>query len=333
MSTELFEKYYLEARDDGADMTAAIEEKLREYGTCVLGTGTYVVNGVNMPDHTSIIGLGRSTTLLLDESVKEGYAVKIASYCTVKNIGVVGSKDLITLPEEVGERHGLKFEGTIISDPTIPQPAHSIVEGCFIRSFTGGGLTCTHSGGSVRCAVTASNCHIFNCGAGINIPFRSEYHQFANMLCTGNLYGCINNGGNNDFANCGFNSNITGYLIDNTDSKSPNNSHGTISGCTFNHTNKNTGIGILIKNASHGYVFTGCQIFYSQTVIENSNNIHLNACNYGRDEVITVKGGVMNMFTNCLFKNQPQVTVEDNELFRFINCFTSKGEEVTVNKE
>ena len=333
MNSELMNKYYLEPRDDGADMTAAIEEKLREYGTCILGTGTYVVNCVNMPDCSSIIGLGRSTTLLLDESVNEGYAVKIASYCTVKNLSVVGSKELIALPEEVGERHGLKFEGTIISDPTIPQPAHSIVEGCFIRSFTGGGLTCTHSGGSVRCAVTASNCHIFNCGVGINIPFRSEYHQFANMLCTGNLYGCINNGGNNDFTNCGFNSNITGYVIDNTDSKSPNNSHGTVSGCTFNHTNKNTGIGILIKNASHGYVFTGCQIFYSQTVIENSNNIHLNACNYGRDEVIIVKGGVMNMFTNCLFKNQPQVTVEDNELFRFINCFTSKGEEVTVNKE
>jgi len=36
------------------------------------------------------------------------------------------------------------------------------------------------------------------------------------------------------------------------------------------------------------------------------------------------------MFTNCLFKNQPQVTLEDNELFRFINCFTSKGEEVKL---
>ena len=51
---------------------------------------------------------------------------------------------------------------------------------------------------------------------------------------------------------------------------------------------------------------------------------------YLQDEEIIVMGGVMNMFTNCLFKNQPILTVEDNELFRFINCFTSNGEEVTL---
>ena len=60
-------------------------------------------------------------------------------------------------------------------------------------------------------------------------------HMFTNIMASKCLYGCINNGGNNVFVNCGFNSNITGFLIDNSRGQSNNNSHGSAIGCTFNH--------------------------------------------------------------------------------------------------
>ena len=45
-----------------------------------------------------------------------------------------------------------------------------------------------------------SDCHILNCGAGINIDHFSEFHKFTNVLSETNLYGCINNGGNKGWA-------------------------------------------------------------------------------------------------------------------------------------
>ena len=150
------------------------------------------------------------------------------------------------------------------------------------------------------------------------------------MLCTESLYGCINNGGNNVFTNCGFNSNKTGYLIDNSEGQSNNNSHGSVVGCTFNHSDKNQGIGIILLGAQHGYVFTGCQMFYSKIVLENSSNIVFSSINFGRNNDIIVKGGDLTMFANCAFANPPILSIENNELVKFVNCFTKHGEEIQV---
>ena len=69
------DQYYLPPAE-GADMTQAIEEKLNTYGTCLLGSGTYLVHGVNMPENATLMGMGRCTRMLLDPALTAGYTVK-----------------------------------------------------------------------------------------------------------------------------------------------------------------------------------------------------------------------------------------------------------------
>ena len=327
----MYQDYFLPCSSDGSDMTAAIEEKLSQHGTCLLGSGTYTVTGIRMPEGSSLIGIGDSTKVLLREDVKEGYTVRLTSRCAVKNLAVIGSTEKITLPEEVGTRHGLSFVGTATTKDWQNQPEHAMISGCFAYGFTGGGITCMDTGYSIASSMTVSDCHIWNCGAGVNISHFSEYHTFTNVLCMRCLYGCINNGGNNVFVNCGFNGNKTGFLIDNSQGQSNNNSHGSAVGCTFNHTDGNGGVGIKILGATSGYSFTGCQLFFSHIVLENSYNIVFSGLNTGRQVEIHIRGGKLTMFTDCSFGPMPDaITVEDNELVKFVNCWTRDGQPVDL---
>lgn len=325
-------RYLLESTGDRTDRTAEIEEMLKIHGTCVLGAGVFTVSGINMPDHTTLMGLGTATELYLDPTVEEGFAVRINSYCTVKDMAIYGAYEDISAPAEVGGRHGLLFAGTATpKDYKDTCRRNSIISGCLIRYFSGGGLTCVDTGYLIYASLTATNCHILNCGAGINIPHFSEYHEFTNMLCDNNLYGCINNGGNNVFCNCGFNDNETGFLMDNSENQSPNNSHGSVVGCTFNHNGNNEGIAIQVLGCQHGYVFTGCQLFFGKIVVENSVGILFSSFNVGKNLDVSVKGGKLTMFTDCVFHSHPaSVEVKDNDLVKFINCYTRDGECVGV---
>lgn len=320
---------YLPSRNDDTDMTEAIEEKLSQYGMCQLGKGVYVVSGIRMPEGSSLIGVGFASRLLLKEDVERGYTVQTNSYCTVRDLSVTGSLEAIDAPQELGDRHGIAFLGTATKADYSGQPHNVVVHGCFISGFSGGGITCVDTGFSSRCVMSASDCHILDCGAGINIAHFSEYHMFTNIMCQRCLYGCINNGGNNVFTNCGFNSNRVGFLIDNAQKQSINNSHGSAVGCTFNHSGGNGGIGIQILGAKSGYSFTGCQLFFSHIVLENSDDIVFVGLNTGRQVQIHIKGGGLTMFGNCSFGTPPEaICVVDNPLVHFSNCFTRDGKPV-----
>ena len=302
-------EYYLKSTRDTTDRTGEIEALLQEYGACVLGPGIFVVKNVQMPDNTMLRGEGPATRLLLSED--GNFTVRLGSFCTVRDLTVMGSEEEIELPETVGDRHGLLFLSD--ADPKIKKihPRHSNISGIYAHGFTGGGITCHDTGYNTRSALNVSDCHLFNCGAGINISHFSEYHKFTNVLCGACRYGCINNGGNNVFVNCGFNANAIG--------------------CTFNHSGHNEGIGIQLLGAIHGYVFSGCQVFFSQTVLEDCSGIIFDSMNYGSKVPVYIKGGSGIVFSNSMFLNPPDpIDIQDNDLVRFENCYTRDGRKVGV---
>lgn len=322
--------YVLESTGDKRDRSAEIEAMLTEKGVCILGSGVYYVSGVKMPDHSTLMGMGECSEVFLLPEVENGSAIFMGSRCCIKNIAVKGSEEDGIRPEEMGTRHGISFSGNATTEDWSGQIRNCIIESCQIRGFSGGGITCVDTGYSVGCSVTATNCHINFCGAGINISHFSEFHRFTNMYCCHNFYGCINNGGNNVFVNCVFDSNTTGFVIDNRDGNAKNNSHGTVVGCTFNHSGRNKGVGIEVVNAQHGYIFTGCQVFYSKIVVEGSSGIQFNDFNFGKNAQIILRGGEITMFSNCIFKAAPVVTLENNPIVKCHHCYTREGEEVVI---
>ena len=320
--------YHLESKNNAEDMTCEIEKRLRAFGVCELGPGKFYVSGIKMPDETSVFGMGAATKLILMSEVSSGAAITLGSFCTVKNLEIRGSEEKIPLPDEVGERHGILFEGDAAETKEYDaQPRNSIIEGCFLTAFTGGGITLRNTGYSPHASITASNCHTWNSGAGLITQF-SEYHEFTNILCTENLYGCINNGGNNVFMGCGFTSNKIGFVIDNLHARAQNHAHGSVVGCTFNHSDGNNGIGIALYGIKWGQVFSGCQLSYSRVIVEECENVIFDSFGVGKKHSFEIKGGELISITNCSFLCEPNITVENNDKVKIINCFTKDGTEV-----
>lgn len=320
--------YCLAASGNRMDRGAEIEDMLQRNGICWLGSGDFYVSGVKMPKNSTIVGMGRATRVILCEDA-HGAAIRMNSFCTVKDLCVTGTAEDLDMPQQIGDRHGISFEGTATPQDWSGQPQNVTISTCFLSNFTGGGILLDSTGYNDTCSAVVSDCHILNCGAGIYIPFFSEYHKFTNITCHHCLYGCINNGGNNMFVNCGFTSNVTGLLMDNSHGTSKNNSHGSVVGCTFNHSDSNRGIGIQILGVKNGFIFTGCQMFYSKIVVEDAPGIVIDSFNFGRNMDISVKGESFVSFSDCVFASQPAtVAATDGAKIRFSNCNTFLGETV-----
>lgn len=316
---------YLASTDDTTDVTAEIVAMLTQTGVCHLGPGLFCVSGIDMPDDAMLTGCGSNTVVRLNGS--GSYAVKMSHRNTVSDLTLEGSDSNITLNENVGTRHGILWQGDYTqtqnqSDATTRQPSYGILSNLRIRRFTGGGVTCSDTGYGTINFIEGNNIVINNCNAGVNIAYWSEFHKFTNVRTYGCYYGCINNGGNNTFVNCDFSTCKLGFLMDNTNGQSPNNSHGSAVGCVFNHTDNNNGVGIRIVNCNNGYIFTGCQIWFSQVDIRDSSGIVFSSCEFGStNAVITVNGGGAVLFANNMHGAQPTKNITNNSAVRFVNCF------------
>lgn len=314
---------YLASTGDTTDRTADILAMLTATGTCHLGVGDFYVDSLVMPVNTTLVGCGNATRVKL-KSGDNKFAIKMNSYCTVRNMWIFGSDSYINHTSTVGTRHGILWQGnyTEVSDSSV-QPKAATIDNVYLYGFTGGGITCYDTGYGTTNYIAATNVHTEDCCAGLNISYWSEFHKFTNVRCWGGYYGCINNGGNNVFVNCDFSSNTgVAFLMDNAQLQSPNNSHGSCIGCVFNHTASNTGVGIKILNCNNGYVFDGCQIFFSQIQIEDTAGIVISSCNFGKNNCnISVTNGGVVLFANNIFQDDVTITVVNNTNVHFVNCY------------
>ena len=322
---------FLAATGDTTDRTLDILTMLQTTGVCRLGPGNFYVDGVEMPDNTQIIGSGPTTKVYLIAGANK-FAIKMGKHCSVKNFALIGA-DTHTPTASVGTRHGILWQGNYSStEASAQQPNQGVVDTMWISNFAGGGITCTNTGYATDKAIECTNCWITSCDAGINISYWSEFHKFTNVRTAGCWYGCINNGGNNVFVNCDFSGCKEGFLMDNSLNQSPNNSHGSCIGCVFNHSNSNAGVGIRILGCANGFVFIGCQIFFSQTVIENSSGVTFSACNYGDVNCnISVNGGGAVLFVGNMHQAAPTINIVNNTHVVFANCYVRSTGAIVTN--
>ena len=315
---------YLPSTGDQTDRTADILAMLQSNGVCHLGKGGYFIQNLQMPDNTSLIGSGFGTILRVIDGA-DTYGVKLGTRCHISNLKIVGASATPTLDGNILNRHGILWQGTFTSNNL--GPTSSFIDHVWVYNFTGGGITCYDTGTPSTNGMMVSDTYIYNCNVGLNIAYLSEYSKFCNIKSYNNYYGCINNGGNNIFVNCDFSSNLdTAFLIDNTNSQSPNNSHGSCSNCMFNHTARNgtanSGTGIKIINSHEGFIFEGCQIFFSKTEITNSAGIVFSNCNYGQNNCnIIINGEGVILFANNMHGGAPTIAITNNTKTKFVNCY------------
>jgi hypothetical protein len=326
---------YLASTNDTTDRTGDIQTMLNTTGVCHLGPGVFVVTGVEVPNYGLLIGSGTRTVIELAGSVITGYAVKLRTYSRVTNLRIVGSQTAIERPTAVGTRHGVLFEGTADAASGATTFYRSTVDNCLISDFTGGGITMYNTGLSPASSLHVSDVFMFRCGAGVNISYFSEFHRITNVSAQDCLYGCICNGGNNNFDCCDFSQNKVALLIDNSTGQSRNNSHGTFSACSFHHSDNtysggaivSVGTAIKILKATNGEVFEGCQIGYGNIEIDESKGIRFNACNVLSKVAMKVTDSSLVVFSDCTFidtTNNP-LTQSGNTTLKYHDCYTLNG--------
>ena len=316
---------YLEPSGDSVDRTAEILSLLTNAKVCRLKAGDYYVNNLEMPDGTLLIGDGDATKIYLSGTA-DGFAIKMGSYCAVKNLSIIGADADLTFGTSPGNRHGILWEGTYSQDHQAPYKG--LITDVRISRFSGGGITCRDTGYGTNNHIEATNLYITNCWAGINIVYWSEFHKFVNARCSSCRIGCVNNGGNNIFVNCDFSSSLEiAMLMDNESNQSPNNTHGSCVGCTFNHTQSggqsNSGVGIKIINCPNGFIFNACQIFFSKIQLVDSSGIVFSNNNFGKTNCdISIDGGKAILFIGNIFQDKPPITVTGDAEVNFTHCYS-----------
>ena len=315
---------YLAPSGDTTDRTADILAMLTSSKICRLGSGDYYISNLQMPDNSALIGSGNGTRIHL-KGTSDGFAIKPGSYCILSDFMLQGSNSALTFNETIGGRHGILWQGTYSDNQSAPFMCR--ISNVLIRDFSGGGITCYDTGYGTFNAIEATNIIILGCWAGLNISYWSEFHKFTNVRCYLCRVGCVNNGGNNVFVNCDFSqSKEICMLMDNSQSQSPNNSHGSCIGCVFNHAYSNdvanSGVGIKILNCANGFIFSGCQIFFSRIRLEDSDGITFANCNFGYSNCdISVSGGKAIIFSSNIHQNTPPITISNDADVHFVNCY------------
>ena len=314
-------EYYLQSTNDNTDRTAEIQTLLNSNKVVRFGPGDFYTTGIYMPEGSAIYGAGSATKIYLLDSVTEGYTIRVNSYCTVDGLFLDGITGRISEIDETNyKRHGLLIEGTYNEDQKSPYRIN--ISNLIIERFNGGGITCYNTGYNEDTNFNVCNVYVYNCSVGIYMPYWAEYYRFTNVSCNKCTYGSIMNGGNNSFINCGFTSCLNGIFMDNTDSKSPNNGHGQMVGCIFNHTGGNQGIGIKMINIHNGFVFSGCNMFFSQIDLKDTEGVVFNAFNTGLNNcIINIDNCKSILFTDSVVQGQLTKNITNSTGVVFDNVY------------
>lgn len=312
----------LPAKDSIVDTIEAI---LNTYGIAILGKGTYELDrAINMPDNSIIKGAGEATII---KAATGADGIVAGANCYIQNVRI-HSEDGHTTHRGTGS--GILVQG---NHEDAPLKYNVKIDNVTIDGFALGGIHGIATGTWVADSITASNCRIFNCYAGILAEDYSEFGRYTNILCYSNYIGLLNMSGNNVFVNCSFSNNTVGVYLIGDEDPSGNNGHGTLVGCTINHSNNNQGFAVICKGISaNGFVFDSCQIWYGKIHVENSTGITFNNCMLGayntNTEIINYTANDL-FLMNCLFKVGATFSGSGGETHT-VNCFKFDGTPVSI---
>ncbi len=329
--------YVLTASGDNTDRTADIEAVLSANGACQLGTGVFYVKNLEIGKSQSLRGNGVGNTIVKMLS-GDGCAIKITSASTadeqssVSDLTVFGGIDAeADVPSSRGSRNGIEWIGSWASASSPGSyPLRGQISNVCIYGFNGAGIYCASTSDKVAAGTNTVNVNIYYCHTGIYIPINSEFHRFTNVSVDHCKIGAFNNGGNNCFVNCGFNANGTGFVIDNTSGDAVNTAHGSMVGCTINHSGDSVGTAIELKSFGAGYTFDGCQIWFGGLNMVNAKGVLFTGCQFGdiwgnaghttKIAIPVTADSSVAIFNGCVFRTSPNIT-NTNSVLHIDGCY------------
>ena len=309
----------LNALTYGAGKVMSSNNVARDIDVTFIAAANAPVMAIGIFGGTSTTTVGEFTINKLKIVYKGIYAVSPSENCSIQDIIFRGNSEDINLSDSLGFISGVVWSG--------PDKYFAVVTRCRFMNFDNSGIVLISSGTPVDKGIIISDCFIKGNNIGINIIMDSEYNKITNCIIARNYYGVINRGGNNIISNSGIDSNVVGMKIDNENGS--NGGHGSVSNCTFNHSNDNEGYGLIISGTGR-MLIGNCNFYYSKTKLENTNGNVISNCGYGNAAPIEIVGGQANMIVGCMMKSleDTPITVNNNESTIVKDCYTRSGEQI-----
>lgn len=314
----LLKDVYLASTGDTTDRLAEIQELLDNNGYVQLGKGEFYLSGqLQIKNGATLDGCGKATVIKQTPDSTQPSMIYLASEGTIRNVCVQG--EWTDTPTNETPKTSIRI-GIVITNGT----NNAIIDGCWIRGWTGQGILATNNSTATR-SFLMSNCDVSWNNIGLKTE-ASEYACVTNCTFRNNITGILNNGGNNKFTSCGIDSNYDGFVIN----EGYNNGHGSCVGCTFNH---NTHYAVNMAYTESGFIFSGCN--FAEGTIRNtkSKGILFTGCRFGNWLKYNNYTTNVTMFTGCVFSHSPR-TESDEWLdvyggYKFVGCINyNTGETV-----
>ena len=268
-SVERLNNHVLYPTGDDTDRSAEIMAKLNTYGCCELADGDYyIADSIILPNRSTLKGCGKNVRIYRtsDSTINTMLATNgTAGNVTIKDLYIVGSNETKPVADVTTGEIGLSVAGT---------GGKVTVENCNFYGLTNIGIT-TNIGYSGLVSIQVTDCIFTFCGRGLNCGINGEYANVCNCNFIECRTGASVTGGNNKFANCGFDNNYRGFTLVDDQYTAHNNGHGSAVGCSFNH---NDFYAITIEYITYGYIFSGCNIFDGDIYVKKSKGIIFDSC-------------------------------------------------------
>lgn len=323
----------LESTGDTTDRTSEILSKLNAYGVCKLGKGDFYVNSLVMPEDSMLVGSGKSTRIILPNSVTNGYVVKPRSCCIIENISFYGGFTG-TYSELIASGASARRHCIILDRFDSVNSENVILSNIFINNFVGSAIIQRYTVGC-HCEDVIINM----CYAGIDISNASYDGLCTNVYISGTRFGVVQNGSNFVFSGCISKDSAQHITSD------QQNTECTFSSCTFFDSSLETTAKLAnLSNARNGFVFDNCMFDSSLSMTLNAcDGIVIKGTNFvGSDTfAITVSNGrnTLLLITDCIADVEPVVT-NAGTAARITSCYLKDGTawsiseaDITVDEE
>lgn len=316
-------KHITPSTDSSDDKRDIIQYHLTTIGRVVLPKGDfYLGSPIQMPENSMIEGAGTATRLIVKHTGSSNFAFKANNECTIANLTLCSDTTLGSNPTTIPTSDyttGINWSGSA--------RVRLHVHDCVFHDFDSAGIIGYGSGGATASGMNITNCSFYNCTRGITLT-NSEYNRVTNCRINYCGIGIQNRGGNNNFVNCGFDSNNTN--IESTDDDGTNNGHGLIEGCTMNHaTPNNTGTAIYIKGSGGNMIITGNNIYYGNIIFDNGDSC--NFCNNSlRHGTLTLTNNSTNVVAvGNIFSTDYTITVDSGSAIHGTANYYTNGNVVS----
>ena len=305
-------EHEIQSTNDTTNRSYELRSILQSEKKLKLGVGDFYIDGIVMPEGTSIEGCGANTRLITTNANLS--LITVNNNCTIKNVALIGlqtEQPTQGMNSAHTNRFGIYHEG---------YEENILISGCLIQGFGDYGIRFETGGLGVN-SVLIDNCTVKYCGVGIGF-FNTEYACVSNCTIIDNFIGVKSGGGNNKFSNCGIDSNGFGFYIAGDEEGVENHGHSSCVGCSFNH---NENRAIYIADNPHGFVFSGCCIFDASISMSGTTTGTLFVgCELGSGVEFLHGSTGNNYIMNCIFNNVGDISHmvgEGMKRAQFTNCY------------